>query len=242
MKKRILVTGSCGYIGSRLCSELSKEDVELYTIDLCCGQDVLTSELPDVDIVYHLAAQTGAVPSMNDPLWDARNNILGTIRVAKRYAGTGTKIIYTTSGGAIVPESPYGLSKKTGEEYLKMLCPEQAVICRLSSVYGEKDRGVVDTFIREKKCVIFGDGSAVRDFVHVNDVVQGLLKARGWKPRFFSLGSGKGVTVIEIALATRKTIEGRDPRKGEKHSVVLRNTTPDWEPTIDVLEYVRSEC
>jgi UDP-glucose 4-epimerase len=271
----ILITGDKGYIGSRLKKALNKVFKDgghtVYGLDHRDGLDLLSAPLPEVDLVYHLAAQAGAIPSMQDPIWDARNNILGTIRIAQHYKNT--KIIYVTSGGALDPESPYGLSKKTGEEYLRML-HNNTVICRLSSVYGEKDRGVVDNFIRFEKCVVFGDGSAVRDFVHVDDVVRGLVMAAKWDKDEYHMGSGIGTTVREIAEATGKPIEYREARSGEKQEAVLQNTTPhaklygypiylsedveqlmksgfcagvvepfhEWEPRVDVIKYVKKMC
>lgn len=234
----ILCTGHRGFIGSRLIKALKQEGHVVHGIDFKCGQDVLTCDLPQVDCVYHLAAQSGALPSMEDPLNDARNNILGTIRIAKRYKHI--PIVYTTSGASLAPESPYGLSKKVGEEYLHMLA-DHAIICRLSSVYGEKPKGVVDTFIREKKCLIRGDGNAMRDFVHVDDIIKGLLLARKWIPGEYSFGSGMGTKIKDIARATGKEIEHTPRVRGEKLVAILENTTPNWEPEIDVIEYVRSK-
>ena len=241
---KILVTGNEGFIGQRLMSELYRHDnFHVIGMDVKNGNDILYADLPnDIDYVFHLAAQAGAIPSMEDPVHDARQNILCTIRIAKKYAHTATRIIYTTSGGAISPESPYGLSKKTGEEYLKMLAPDNTVICRLSSIYGDKPRGVVDTFIRGASCNIMGDGSSTRDFVHVDDIARGLVKAMKWDPGEYSMGSGIPTTVEEVARATGKEIEYLPSRKGEIHTAVLPNTTPDWKPERKVLDYVRSKC
>ena len=243
-KQTVLISGNRGYIGSRLQKKLEDEGYDVVGIDHRDGDDILTADLPDVSIVYHLAAQAGAMPSIKNPMWDARNNILGTIRIAKRYAGKA-KIIYTTSGGAKDPQSPYGLSKKTGEEYLKIIMGQscnEPIICRLSSIYGDKPRGVVDNFIREKKPVIFGDGSAERDFVHVDDIVEALRLASSWIPGEYELGSGKGTTINEIALETGKTFVMENPRIGEIHTAILQNTTPDWAPKIDVIEYIKEKC
>lgn len=233
---KYLVTGHKGYIGSRLFKELQDTGYDVIGLDIKDGHDICTCELPDVDVVYHLAAQAGAIPSMEDPMHDARMNILGTIRIAKHYGKTA-RIIYATSGGALDPESPYGLSKRTGEHYLNMLA-RQVVILRFSSIYGDKPRGVVDNFIRDEVPTVYGDGSAVRDFVHVDDIVRGLVFALGWYNGEYSMGSGVGTSVKEIADATGKEINYQPARAGEKHYAVLENTAPDWKPHIDVLDYV----
>lgn len=240
--KRILITGYMGYIGSRLFKALVNlhKAKEVYLLDLKDGSDALYANLPDVDYVFHLSAQTGAVPSIKNPINDARQNILVTIRLAEFYKNKA-KIIFTTSGAAKSPESPYGLSKKTAEEYIKLLHNDY-VILRFSSIYGDKDRGVVDTFIRDKTCFIYGDGLATRDFVHVNDIVNCLIKSVGWENGEYECGSGIPTTVQEIADATGKEVKHLPKREGEKDFAVLTNTTPDWEPLENVINYVMRKC
>lgn len=228
----ILVTGSDGFIGSRLMEYL--EGYNVIGIDYKRGQNLWNCELPEVDVVIHLAAQSGAIPSMKNPWLDAKQNILTTIRLLKNYPKS--KFIFTTTGAAVEPENPYGLSKKTAEEYIKLL-HDNYVICRLSSVYGGKDRGVVDSFINEDP-VVYGDGEAERDFVHVHDIVRGLAKSIEWEPGEYTMGSGVGTKVKDLAEATGKEIEYKPAREGEKERVVLENTTPDWEPKINVIKYI----
>lgn len=244
---RILITGHRGYIGERLLPVLASQGHKIIGLDIKDGYDILSADLPDdhdpVDVVYHLAAQSGAPASMRDPVWDARNNILGTIRLAKHFQRRPVRVIFTTSGGAKDPESAYGLSKKTAEEYLKLfIAPANLLICRLSSIYGGKPRGVVDTFIRADKPIIYGDGTAVRDFVHVDDIVSGLAMALNWEPGEYDMGSGQGTTIQQIAEATGKEYKHGMARCGEKQYAVLENTTPDWSPTLNVIEYVRARC
>lgn len=246
--KKILITGDKGYIGTLLTEHLKglvingDLDATAEGMDLVDQKDVVaTKEFPDVDVVIHLAAQSGAMPSIEDPFYDARQNIMGTIRLAHYYAGTKTKIIFTTSGAAKAPESPYGLSKHTAEAYLRMLAPDNSIILRLSSVYGNKPRGVVDTFLTSDKPVVYGDGTAVRDFVHVDDIVKGLTLAMEWEPGEYEMGSGDGTTIKEIADATGKEIDYQPARKGEIHTAVLQNSTPNWAPEINVIDYVDSQ-
>ena len=239
-----LITGSSGYIGSRLLKRVytGTELSEIAICDLRLGIDILNIPVHrGVDFVYHLAAQAGVASSQFDPINDARQNILGTIKAIQIANVSNARLIFPTSGAAVEPESPYGLSKKTAERYVKMLC-EDYVILRLSSVYGDKPRGVVDTFIREDKCVIYGDGSAERDFVHVDDIVELFIQAKDFPTGSYECGSGKGTNIKTLAQATGRKIEYQDAKKGEKKSVVLENTTPSWEPKIDVLDYIREKC
>ncbi|MEX2604632.1 MAG: NAD-dependent epimerase/dehydratase family protein [Gracilimonas sp.] len=238
---KIYLTGSAGFIGSRLWSKLFDLGIETENCDFKINRDILSYDPGEVNVIYHLGAQAGAMPSWKDPMYDARNNILATIKVCEIAKKNNAKIIFTTSGSAVEPESPYGISKQVCEKYLKLLHPN-SVILRLSSIYGEKDRGVVDTFIRDDKCTIYGDGSATRDFVHVDDIVEALIKAKDWEPGEYTLGSGKGTTVRELAEATGKPIEYQEARKGEKQEVVLENTAPDWVPIISALDYIKAKC
>lgn len=233
-----VLTGSGGFIGSRFLKAYPNDAI--YLVDRKDGLDVNYTQFRNkVKTVVHLSAQAGAIPSWDDPYQDAMDNIMATIKICRTFPGA--KLIFTTSGAALDPESPYGLSKRTAEEYIKMIHPN-SVILRLSSVYGEKDRGVVDNFIRDDKCIVYGDGSAVRDFVHVDDIVRGLIQAKDWDPITYTMGSGKGTRVQDLAEATGKEIRYCPARIGEKQEVVLQNTTPDWSPEIDVIQYIKEKC
>lgn len=241
----ILITGSCGYIGSRLKEKL--DNVE--ECDLKIGKNAKNC-LPVFapNFIYHLAAQSGVPESVDDPINDAEQNIMATLKMIEVANRHKAKLIFTTSGAAKNPESPYGLSKKTCEEYIKMLCDDY-VILRFSSIFGDKEKGVVDNFVRDDVCKIFGDGSAIRDFVHVDDIIECLVKAKGWKKGVYECGSGEGVSVAKIAKATGKITECLPARKGDKHEAVLSNSTPSidktkhaWYPKINVLVYVKQKC
>lgn len=240
-KKKILITGSKGYIGTKLLGQLNRTGkYTIYGIDRKCGMEILNMEedqFPEVDCIIHLAAQSGAIPSMKDPEFDAENNIMVTLKLLRLYKNS--KFIFTTSGAATDPKSPYGQSKQAAEGYIRIL-HDNYVILRLSSIYGGKDRGVVDDFLRsDSEITIFGDGSQVRDFVHVNDIVNALEKAIEWKCGDYICGSGKGTSIQKIAKASGKKIKYEDWREGELKKVVLKNTTPDWKPEIDVIDFVK---
>lgn len=243
---QIVITGHKGFIGTALLKQMPDELKQFVTgADKKDGLDILkiNTKVPsNIDYIIHLSAQAGVPESFQNPTNDAMQNIIGTLKMIELANTNNARLIFTTSGASIDPESPYGLSKKTAEEYIKMLC-KNYVILRLSSVYGEKPKGVVDNFIRDSICTIYGDGDAVRDFVHVDDVAKGILKAMYWEPnKTYSLGSGKGTTVKKLARATKKTIKYKPPRKGDKENVVLENDTPDWKPEIDVIQYISDIC
>ena len=231
----ILITGASGYIGSKLKKRL--EDV--VECDLRIGTDILSYDIKEkIDVVYHLAAQSSVVYSITDPINDARQNILGTLKAIELANNNNALLIYTASASSVDVKSPYGLSKKTGEDYIKLLC-KKYVILRLSNVYGERNDGVVDIFLNGEVCKINGDGSAVRDFVNINDIIDLLVMAKDWEVGSYECGSGQGTKIIDIAIATNKIIIFEKEISGEIKESIIENTTPNWQPKINVIDYIR---
>jgi len=220
----VLVTGGAGFIGSNIVDGLIKEGHKVIVVDnLSTGKkenlnekaefyqfDIRDQELEKVfeenNIIHviHHAAQIDVQHSIKDPLFDAQNNILGTINVlemAKEYEVE--KIIYASSAAVygepdylpvdeehpIKAMSPYGITKHTPEHYIKMyseLYDLKYTIFRYSNVYGPRqdpkgEGGVVSIFVdkmlAEERPVIFGDGEQTRDFIHVYDIVKANLLA-----------------------------------------------------------------
>lgn len=148
--KRLLITGSAGFIGRETMKKLSQnKDFEIYTIDLLgSGPQHFNLDInsPEVkvkfleirpDVVIHLAAQVDVMASIDDPTADLTVNAIGTLNLldASRSAGT-QEFIFIGSGGAIydssnekpvnetgriLPVSPYGISKYAAESYVRIL-------------------------------------------------------------------------------------------------------------------------
>lgn len=221
---RTLVTGHMGFIGKRLFASF----VDVIGIDLKEGKNLLTCDLPkDIGLIYHLAAQSDVVSSWEDPLHDL-DNIRMTARLAHAYPRA--KIIYANSCASMDRASPYGFSKGVSADYLKKF-HDNVVNCVFPNVYGEGSRSVVDIFKDKQEVTIFGDGNQTRDYVHVDDIVDGLLLAKYWDKGDYFMGSGKSTTVNELAQG--KKITYAPPRK-EAYEVTVPNTTPNWTPTINL--------
>lgn len=230
----ILVTGHKGFIGSRLYKRMSRLWRQPVGIDLKDGQNLLTCELPkDIHLIYHLAAQSSVEASWHDPLHDL-DNIRIIARLVKEYPDA--KIIYANSCASMDVVTPYGFSKWASREYLDKFHGDY-VDCVFPNIYGEGSASVVDIFRNKSVVPIFGDGLAVRDYVHVDDIVEGLLKAQNWPTGTYFMGSGVGTKVID--LAGDKGIQWLPARK-EAREVIVQNTCPDWWPTMKVLDYVES--
>lgn len=203
---------------------------EFHRLDLTRGafEQVVAKHRPEV--IHHLAAQINVRTSVADALHDARVNVLGTLAVLEAARRHGTrKVVFATSGGCIygeppeedlpIPEtqqgyacSPYGASKRCGEEYLHTyacLYGVERIALALSNVYGPRqdptgEAGVVAIFTERMLAgapiVIYGDGQQTRDFIYVDDVVHAFVLAmdRADGERF-NIGTGERISVNQLA-------------------------------------------
>jgi UDP-glucose 4-epimerase len=186
---------------------------------------VFRNERPNV--VMHLAAQMDVRKSVEDPMFDAQVNILGTLNVLQQAVKHGVrKVVFSSSGGAIYgeqetypapeshvtkPMSPYGLSKLCGEQYLSYYQRSsgiQVVSLRYANVYGprqdpEGEAGVVAIFIQKmlnnEQAVINGNGRQTRDFVFVEDVVEANLAVMGQDTQgTYNVGTGVETSINDL--------------------------------------------
>ena len=232
---KVLVTGHEGFVGSYLMPHLPGA----IGLDIKSGNDILTCDLPDADIVIHLAAKPGVVVSMDEPYANAETNVMGTLRLLERYKDA--KFIFASSGGTIQEtiESPYGLSKFVGEEYIKLL-HDNYVILRFCNVYGPGSRSVVDKWLREDELTIYGDGKTMRIYGYVEDVVEAIIKSLAWDTGTYKLGSAQRYSVLDIAKAIGKPYKHAEARPGEitHQNSQLPNETPNWHPKVNLMDYI----
>jgi UDP-glucose 4-epimerase len=181
------------------------------------------------EVVCHLAAQISVRKSVADPVHDARLNVEGTASVltAAHHGGT-RKVVFASSvavygrpaaipvpgDAAVDPRSPYAASKLSAETYLaafKALHGIDYTTLVLANVYGPRqspdgEAGVVaiftDALLNGTPTVLYGDGTQTRDYVFVDDVVDGFARACGsaGNGRRFNLGTG--VETTDRALHT----------------------------------------
>lgn len=244
---RILVTGSGGFVGSRLVKRLESKihtDGEpkhtVYALDSKTAGNILYAPLPpDVDVIFHLAAHKSVEESWAAPgLY--LENLSVTMRLVQMYPDA--KLIHASSCAGDWPvASPYGFFKFAASKYLEAF-HKNYVDLIFPNIYGglQKQNSVVDTFKNAEAVTIQGDGSIVRDYVHVDDIVEGLLKSQNWPTGRYSLGSGIPTNTMALAAATGKPITFAPARSGgkEPQESIVPNTTPNWSHTVDVLEYV----
>lgn len=156
------------------------------------------------------------------------------VRLVHRYPNA--KLIFAQSGATENPSSsPYAFSKWACGEYIKRF-HNNYVICVFPNVYGvEGAKGVVDLFKGKDEVTVFGDGKQIRDFVHVDDIIEGLLLAQNWPVGEYFMGSGIGTKVKDLT-AGKKVIYA--PARKEQRESILPNTTPNWRPKINVFKYL----
>ncbi len=246
---KVLVTGGCGFIGSQIVDLLVEKGDEVvvvdnlvtgkkenlnyfdklkfYEVDICDFEDLeKVFELEKPEIVFHLAANPMLRKSIEDPVYDARVNILGTINVLECCKNKVRKIIYTSTGGARVGEpeylpvdekhslnpcSPYGISKHSAEHYVwaynKLYGLDYLIFC-FGNVYGPRDDAMtgrlipvfIEKMLNEESPKIFGDGEQTRDFIYVKDLAEFIVNSVDKNPehKLFHLANGKQVSVNEV--------------------------------------------
>jgi UDP-glucose 4-epimerase len=218
-----IVTGGAGFIGSHLAERFLREGWTVHVIDnLVTGKranlpadatfheldirdpkaaELIASTKPDV--LAHLAAQMDVRRSVEDPVYDASVNILGSLNLleAVRKHSPKTRVVFASTGGALYgdnttppnfedykkdPESPYAVSKLPVEHYFGYygrVHGRDCVAMRFGNVYGPRqdphgEAGVVAIFcgriLQGKPLTIFGDGLQTRDYVYVGDVAEAM--------------------------------------------------------------------
>jgi UDP-glucose 4-epimerase len=185
------------------------------------------------EVVFHLAAQASVPASVADPLKDAMINVIGLLRVLDACVHAGVrKIVNTASGGAMYgkqktfpvketasgrPESPYGISKRVGEDYLRFFSDEHHLdftSLALANVYGPRqdptgEAGVVAIFstlmARGSPPTINGTGEDTRDYVYVEDVAEAFVRAaHSGSGQTINIGSGKETSVNELYMLMKE--------------------------------------
>lgn len=196
----------------------------------------LIEALAGADAVVHLASTTVPGTANLDPVADITGNLVATVRMLELLRQMGTrKIVYLSSGGTVygvpqtdpVPEThplrpinSYGIVKVAIENYLHMeqaLHGKDHVILRASNPYGPRQgrlgvQGIIGTHlwkvIQNEPLEIWGDGSVVRDFIHVRDLATLCAEAVvSDVTGCFNAGSGEGASVNEVVAAIGRTLE-----------------------------------
>jgi UDP-glucose 4-epimerase len=184
----------------------------------------------DPAAIFHLGAQSQVTVSVTDPWFDCDVNVKGTLNVAQVARELRVPVVFSSTGGALygneapiptaesfppAPVAPYGASKWAGEAYLRTWALADSLphaVCRLGNVYGPRqspfgEAGVVAIFTHKiwsgERPVLFGHGKATRDYVHVSDVAEAMVRAAGVHG-VFNISNGHEVAVEEIFKLLRR--------------------------------------
>jgi UDP-glucose 4-epimerase len=273
--KSILVTGGHGFIGSNLIKLLIDNKYKAYCIDnqstgknkikgcVYINENIININQIKykIDCIVHLAAIARIQPSFKDPKSYWVNNCDGTFSVVDYAKIKKIPIIYAGSsshhGGRF--KNPYTFTKDIGEDIVNLYeqCYNiKATIVRFYNVYGPGE--CLDTnystiignwkqkLINNLPFVIFGDGSKKRDFTHVDDITDAIIKIINKKAfgYTFELGRGKSYSVNSILkLFDYKKVRYESDKPGEVKNIKCDNRLAkkilNWEPKKNIEDYIK---
>ena len=262
---RLLVTGGAGFIGSHLCEALLGRGDDVVVLDnfndfydpaikrrnlgALSGARVIEGDIRDEtliprlleeeqpDVVVHLAAMAGVLPSVMDPLLYVDVNLRGTTVLLQALAARpATRFVFASSSSVYGgndrvpfseldeihhPISPYAATKRAGElmaHTFHHLHGIPTTCLRFFTVYGPRQRPemAIHKFVRSvlagEPIPFFGDGSTRRDYTYVSDIVGGVLRAidRTHGYEIYNLGESRTTSLSELVVLIGEVC-GREP-------------------------------
>lgn len=266
-----------------LISPEAQADPNLTFVFASMGESLaLEQAMEGADVVFHLASGSLPQSSNRDPKADVQVNVLGALNLLEAARQAKVKrLVMVSSGGTVygvpqqvpIPEThpteptcSYGITKLAIEKYValyRQLYGLDGVVLRLANPYGERQRfdatqGVVPVFLgkalRGEPLQIWGDGSTVRDFLHISDVMSALLAAGRYSgnAKIFNVGSGEGLSLnqlvglLETTLDRTLDVEYLPSRGFDVPTNVLciqrARDHLSWSPKVPVAEGLRKVC
>jgi UDP-glucose 4-epimerase len=253
----IVVTGGAGFIGSHMARRHIADGHRVVVVDnLSTGfaekvpkgarfvqADIAETDLEPllreekIDFVSHHAAQIDLRHSVSDPLFDARSNILGSLKLLEACRRAGARrVLFSSTGGALYgepdggvpapeshptnPVSPYGCAKLSIEKYLhyyRVIHGFQTQVFRYANVYGPGQNGMgeagvvaifCEAILHGRAPKIRGDGGQTRDYVYVGDLVRAAAAATATdRSGTWNLGTGIETSVNDLFDALAKALD-----------------------------------
>ena len=214
------------------------------------GEMELTQHIEDADVVFHLAARPGVRASWGDFGNSARANIFATQRLlealtlrpelplvfASSSSVYGEAISHPTSEDTpLRPISPYGVTKAAGEALVGAYVGQfglHAAILRYFTVYGPRQRSDmafhrwIRAALEGHSLLLYGDGSAIRDFTYVGDVVEATIRSAGIEEQFtiLNVAGGSPASIQEVfdliqeITGAELQVDRQEPAKGDPHA------------------------
>jgi len=224
----ILLTGSSGFVGKALTEKLKRDGGKVIQFDQP-SYDILSMDdlnmFAGADLVIHAAAVSDLNHSEDNPNMTFDVNITGTYMVMQKCKELGIPLIYITTCCAYSPQQGestelsipnpvewYARSKLAAEPITAEI---GATILRIGTVLGEGMRPalfnykVLEALNNRKKFTVYGDGSASRNYIYIEDLVNGISKAAERQPGgIFNLAGNESITINKI-IKTAETVTGR---------------------------------
>jgi UDP-glucose 4-epimerase len=245
--RNVLVTGAAGFIGSAVARRLIELGEAVTTIDnlstgstenipSACAVIIGDASDPGVlatlgdrhfDVIFHIAGQSGGIPSFQDPVCDLHSNVTSTLRLLDIAHRSGcSTFVYASSmavygdpdtvpvseDASLRPKSFYAVAKMASEHYLRLYADYgmQCTALRLNNVYGpgqdlsNLNQGMVSIFlgqaIENRHIHVKGSSRRFRDFVYIDDVVESFVRVGiGGMPSRY--------TTYNVATARATTVE-----------------------------------
>jgi UDP-glucose 4-epimerase len=239
--------------------------------------ELIREAVEGVEVVYHFVSTTVPSNSNDDPIYDVRSNVIDTIQLLKSCVEFGVhKVIFASSAAVYglpealpIPEehptnpiSSYGIAKLAIEKYLELfrhLYGLDYLALRISNLYGPYQnpmghQGVIGMFLHHvhkgESLTVWGDGSTLRDYLYISDVVDALERAAkiDSQERVLNGGSGRGTSLNELLqliagiVGLHPTVEYLPARAADIPASVLdisrARAELDWSPKTEVAEGV----
>lgn len=258
MKRRVMLLGGSGFIGTHLAHRLIEEgiepvvvdwvrpaipEVEYHAAEMRTVADLTPGLLESVEAVVLLAWTTKPQAANKAPAYDLESNVFAGLHFLDGLIALKRppRVIFVSTGGAVYgvpdvlptpetactrPIGAYGIGKLAFEHYLDLyrrIHGLDTLVVRPGNPYGEgqdpaASQGAVGVFLgkvaRNEAIHIWGDGGVIRDYLHIRDLAGGLRACLDYRPvavdapRVFNLGSGVGVTLIDL-LAKIEAVTGK---------------------------------
>ena len=278
---KILVTGGAGFVGTNLIKELKSNhditSIDNYSIGLeqnhLDGVKYLNLDVTNIekiennfDVIFHLAGLSRIQPSFKNYKETFRSNSTGTLNVLEFAKSNNSKLIYSGSSSKHHDpyQSPYATSKYIGEELLlsyKRIYNQDFHIARFYNVYGLYEiiegqwaaviglwRGKI---MKNEPLPIVGDGNQKRDFTHVNDIIDGLIKIMNYKGNenfIWELGYGENISLNEVFNLFNNRFGCKkiyvNQQLGNYKETIRENHKAieilNWQPKIKIEDYINS--
>ena len=253
-------------------SRHNKKNVKIIKVDIS-GNKSLDKYFKNIDYVFHLAGLADIVPSIENPSKYFKSNVVGTFNVIQAAKKAKIrKFIYAASASCygipnkfpikedakINPMYPYAFTKWQAEELIMhwaKIYNFPAISFRFFNAYGPRSRtsgaygAVFGIFLAQKLAnkplTIVGNGNQTRDFIHVSDLVKGIIKAALSKKigKIYNIGGGKEIRINKIAklIGGKKIYIPKRPGEPDRSLANISKIKQDlnWRPKVKIEEGVK---